>query len=402
MKIALFTETYLPYINGVVTHVKILREGLTKLGHEVLVVCANPNTKSYYLKDGVLNCPGVSFKKVYNYGIATPISPIRFRYIKNFNPDVIHIHNEFGVGYSGAAAAKNLDIPLIYTLHTMYDDYLYYIAPRHLIKLAKKSAHAYAKMLGERATCLTGPSKKVEAFFRSCGVDKPVHIIPNPVETDLFTPKCIQEDQRKQIREKWNVQPDEMLLCFCGRLGKEKSVDVLLKYWSSTVRKQDRYKLLIIGDGPVKTELQALTKQLHLTDRIIFAGKVDHNQLPPYYAACDLYITASISDTNSISMLEAMATGLPVLHICDELNRGQVIDGVNGFVYQNPEQMHYQMMKYQKMDQEQKQLLKSASRKSVLSSGAETLANNLLKVYQESMSIHKNHLQKKKGTQKIS
>ncbi|MDD6236104.1 MAG: glycosyltransferase, partial [Clostridiales bacterium] len=124
MKIALFTETYLPYINGVVTHVKILKEGLEKLGHKVLVVTADPHTHRYYVKDNVLHCPAKSFKRFYDYGLASPVSTRRLMYLKEFDPDIIHIHNEFGVGFSGAMIAKILKKPLVYTLHTMYDEYL--------------------------------------------------------------------------------------------------------------------------------------------------------------------------------------------------------------------------------------------------------------------------------------
>lgn len=383
MRIALFSETYLPYINGVVTHVKILKEGLEQLGHQVLVVCADPKIRKYVLKDGVLRCPGVTLKKIYDYGVATPISPIRFRYIKDFNPDVIHIHTEFGVGYSGAAAAKRLGVPLVYTLHTMYDDYLYYIAPQKLIKIAKKSTHAYAKVLATKATCLTGPSKKVEEYFRECGVEKPVYVVPNPVETDLFTPDCIDSVKRKRIRKQFGVRESDFLLCFCGRLGKEKSVDKLLDFWAQEMKQKENCKLLIIGEGPAKEELESQAKVLGIDSQVLFAGKVDHTHLPPYYASCDLYVTASLSDTNSISMLEAMAAGLPVLHIKDELNRGQVISGVNGFIYENAREMKCAIDNYQMMPEEERRALKEASRNSVLSAGAQQLAENLLQVYAE-------------------
>ena len=159
MKVALFTETYLPYINGVVTHVKVLKEGLEKLGHEVLVVTADTNAKRHYIRDGILHCPAKSFKRFYDYGLATPVSSTRLKLIKRFDPDIIHIHNEFGIGFSGAMIAKRLKVPLVYTLHTMYDDYLYYIAPRPFIPFVKKTSRKYARFLANNASALTGPSK---------------------------------------------------------------------------------------------------------------------------------------------------------------------------------------------------------------------------------------------------
>ena len=388
MKIALFTETYIPSINGVVTHVRALKSGLEKLGHEVLVVCALPDSKHHDLKDGILYCPSISFKKLYNYGVATPTSHSRYKYIKAFNPDIIHIHTEFGVGYSGTMAAKLLNIPLVYTMHTMYDDYLYYVAPKKLIKIAKKTAHAYAKILAEKATCLTGPSKKVEEFFRCCGVDKPVYVVPNPVELDRFDPKCVDKQQKLSIKQKLGLNDDELIICFCGRLGREKSVDILLKYWSEVVSKEDKCKLLILGDGPSKGELEDYAKSLGINDQVIFLGKILHKELVKYYAICDLYITASLSDTNSISMLEAMAVGLPVLHIYDKLNRGQVIDGVNGFIYKNADDMKKLINSYKNMSTEEKINLSKNSRKSVMKYSDIELANNLLNIYEDALNIY--------------
>jgi 1,2-diacylglycerol 3-alpha-glucosyltransferase len=381
MRIALFTETYLPYTNGVVTHVKILKEGLEKLGHEVLVVCADVDTRRHYIKDGVLHCPGRSFKRFYEYGLASPISTTRLRYIKRFNPDIIHIHNEFGVGFSGAMIAKILKKPLVYTLHTMYDEYLYYVAPRPFIPIVRKTSHQYLRFLARGTMAITGPSKKVEEFFKECGVKKMVNVIPNPVELDIFEPDNIDPGKKHEFRKKYNIEDDVTLACFCGRLGKEKSVDVMLNFWAETVKPTDKLKLLIIGDGPSKESLEKQAKKLGIDEMVIFTGKVMHDDLPPYYASCDCYITTSLSDTNSISMLEAMATGLPVLHLYDELNEGQIKPGINGFIFHDAKEMYEELIGLKNKSETEKQTLHFSVRDSVKQSGAENLANYLLTIY---------------------
>lgn len=383
MRVALFTETYLPYINGVVTHVKVLKEGLEKLGHTVLVVCADVDAKHHYVQGGILHCPAKSFKKFYDYGLAAPVSRRRLKLIQEFKPDIIHIHNEFGVGFSGTVYAKKLKIPLVYTLHTMYDDYLYYIAPTPLIPIMKKTTHKYANYLAKNAAALTGPSKKVDEFFKECGVDKNVSVIPNPVELDTFNPDNIDEEKIAQVKEKYNISDDTFIACFCGRLGKEKSVDVLLNFWAQTVKPQDNMKLFIFGEGPSKPELEELAKQLKIEDTVVFTGRVEHNDLPPYYASCDCYITTSLSDTNSISMLEGMATGLPVLHLYDELNKGQVEPGVNGYIFSNPQEMYECLCKLKNLSDLELNALHFSVRESVKKSGAEALANYLLSIYNQ-------------------
>lgn len=385
MRIALFTETYLPYINGVVTHVKALRDGLEKQGHEVLVVTANTKTHHHYIKDGVLNCPAKTFKKLYNYGLASPVSARRLTLLRRFRPQIIHIHNEFGVGLSGTIMAKQLDIPLVYTLHTMYDDYLYYIVPPKLVPALKRFSHRYMKFLAQKATALTGPSQKVQEFFNGCGVQKSVNVVPNPVELDMFSPQIIDKSKANALRKQYDILDDDILVSFCGRLGREKSVDVLLKNWAKVVKKEDKLKLMILGEGPCLEELKDLAKDLNIDDMVKFTGRVEHSELPNYYGACQLYITASLSDTNSISMKEAMATGLPVIHIHDPLNAGQVVNGVNGYIYKDADEMYSILNKFKDMTDEQKKEIQNSVINSVKIYSCEALAGYLVSVYKDAI-----------------
>lgn len=381
MRIALFTETYLPQINGVVTHVKILKEGLEKLGNQVLVVTADYNTHRHYIKDNVLHCPAKRLRRIYNNGIATPISEKRLKFIKDFNPDVIHIHNEFGIGVSGIMAAKILHKPLVYTLHTMYDEYIYYIAPPRLVNMVTKFSHRYVKLLAKNASALTGPSEKCAVYFKHAGVDKNVNVIPNSVELEQFKHENISEEAKKAFRTKYGISDDMMLACFVGRLGREKSVDVVLDNWAKCITPEDKIHLLVIGDGPCKAELEEQAKKLNINDMITFAGAVQHNELPPYLASCDVYVTASLSDTNSISMLEGMATGLPVLQRLDPLNADQVREGENGFVFDSAESMAEKLREVKNKTPEELDILKRSVMASVKRSGAEDLANYMLNVY---------------------
>ena len=396
MRIALFTETYLPHINGVVTHVKILRDGLLQQGHEVLVVTADYQTRHHYIKDGILHCPAIKSKRFYGYGVASPFSRRRLKLVQDFHPDIIHIHNEFGIGLSGIFAAKQLHVPLVYTLHTMYDDYLYYVAPRHLLRAAKKVSHDYFRLLGNAATELTGPSPKCQEYFQQIGVKKDVNVIPNAVELDDFSPDRISAENKAAFRRRYQIPDDVMIACFVGRLGHEKSVDVLLDYWARTITPEDKIMLCIIGGGPVQKELEQQAKDLGIGSMVVFTGAVPHDQMPPYYASCDVYVTASLSDTNSISMLEGMATGLPVLRRYDALNENvdQVRDGVNGYIFNSPEEMAAELRRVKNLSPEQLSILKASVIESVKRSGAEALANYTYNVYRKAMASASNPKEK--------
>lgn len=381
MRIAIFTETYLPQINGVVTHIKILKEGLEALGHTVLIVTADSKAHTHYLKDNVLHCPAHNLKRIYNLDLASPVSRTRLKYLREFRPDIIHVHNEFSIGLSGMAIAKILKVPLVYTLHTMYDDYIYYIAPKPLIPLTKKLSHRYFRMFPQNAAVVTGPSKKCQEYTYEIGSDKKVEVIPNPVELDAFAPQTSTPQQRAQIREQYHIPQDATVACFVGRLGREKSVDVLLRFWAQEMKPQDNMRLLIIGDGPEKEPLEQLAQQLGITDTVVFTGKVLHPDLPPYVHTCDIYVTASLSDTNSISMLEGMAGGLPVLQLYDELNANQVTDGVNGYMFRDAAEMGQRLRQIRDMEPEELQKLKTSVIQSVKNSGAQTLANYIQTIY---------------------
>lgn len=389
MRVALFTETYLPSINGVVTHVKTLKDGLEALGHTVLVVTADSRVNNHVIAEDVMYCPAVKIKKIYNYDVAAPISIERLDKIKQFNPDIIHIHNEFGVGISGILIAKNLNIPLVYTLHTMYDDYVYYVAKTSAFrKIVTSATHLFAKMIASTATAITGPSPKVSEYFKACGVKKKVYVIPNSVELEKFKPENANTEKVASIREKFGFTDKDTVFCFCGRLGKEKNVSLLLEYWAKTVKSEDNIKLFILGDGPLHETHAKEAEDYHIDDMVKFAGRVEHDDLIEYYACCDAYITTSLSDTCSISMLEGMAMHLPVLSLKDDLNEGQVVDGVNGYNFTDADSMYSLLLKIRDMPNEELSKFGEQTRTSILTSGAVRLANDLLKVYEDALQLN--------------
>lgn len=388
MRIALFAETYLPNISGVVTHVHALRVGLERMGHEVLVVCGDNSYGGHVLRDGVLYCPGLVSQKFYGYTLSVPWSVERSRYIEDFAPDIIHLHTEFGIGLFGMQWAKRHNTPLVYTLHTMYDDYVYYIAPPPFVPAARSLSHRFIARYVKAADAITGPSQKCQEYVDALGIDRQVRIIPNPVELDKFTPEAIDQEQVADIRTRFGLDDGQRYAVFVGRLGREKSCDDLIDMWAEAVGPDDGVKLLIIGDGPVRAELMQQAVDLGVTDRVLLPGRVLHDDIPAWLALCDLYITASLSDTNSISMLEGMAAGLPVLQKTDPLNADQVQEGVNGFVFADAAELRRKLDAYLAMTPQQQADLRESTRQSVQQKGYEALAGNLLEVYRYAAEAH--------------
>ena len=381
MKIALFTDTYLPQINGVATHVKTLKEGLERIGHQVTVVTADPSVSAHCIENGVLRCPATEIKELYGYGMAPYRSAERHRILEDLPFDIIHVHTEFGIGLFGAETARRRGIPRVYTMHTMWEQYLHYVVPRTIHPIARELARSYIGYFAEKADELIGPSRKIQGVLKNCGVRQEVNIIPNAVELDQFSRLLVPPLVVKRLRDDLGLTPADLVLCFCGRLGEEKSVDVLLDLFARLHQPGSRIKLLLIGDGPARKALEQQARGLGIADSVTFTGSVPHEHVPELFACCDLYVTASLSEVNSISMLEAMAMQLPVIHRIDEKNPGQVTEGVNGTLFSTAEEFCTAVNRFRDSSVEEQLRLRASTAESVHSANQEGLARQVEAVY---------------------
>ncbi len=386
MKIALLSETYFPYMNGVTTHVKTLKDGLTALGHEVLVVTCSPTAKKHYIKDGVLYCPAKAIKSIYGFGVSYPYSKTRLNILKDFNPDIIHVHTEFSMGLFGIWAAKKLKKTLVYTLHTAYDDYVYYVMPKVLARMVGgKVLDKFLGFYAGRSKAIVGPSPKCFEYIKKSSHRKKVRILPNSVEMTLFDPTKVDETKVDEVRKSLNIPKDAFVACFVGRMGTEKSVDVTLKFLSNTLKKDDNIYFVAIGDGPDLENLKKQAIDLNLQDKVRFTGKVEHDKLPIYYAMSKLYLTSSLTEMNSISMLEAMAMGLPVLQRMDEVNKDQIVEGKNGYIFFNQDDMYKHLKRLSKYSDDEYKKIKFEVEETVSQKDEQGIAQKELEVYKKAM-----------------
>jgi len=386
MRIAILSDTYTPFVNGVVTHIKVLREGLLNAGHEVLIVTVDPAVSYHVLADGVLRCPAKQIKRLYGYGVINFFNKISMRYISDFNPDVIHIQQEFSSGLLGIRAAKKLDVPLIHTLHTMYDEYLFYVAPKLFFPLVRTFAYRYMRYISKRTSALVSCSNKAIDFYQKCKVTKPVTIVPNSVELDAFDPQRFPADSSIEIRKKYAIPPDALVGIFVGRLGQEKSVDLLIDYWSEHFVGQKSIRLLIVGEGPDKEKLMEHARIKGVEHLITFTGRVEHEEVMPIYLASNFYISASLSEMMSISMLEGMAAGLLVIQRYDPVNAHQIQEGINGFNYNNSQEMADYVLKMASLPPENRVKIREKVRESVKSAGSQQSAAAMLDIYNQALS----------------
>ena len=282
---------------------------------------------------------------MYGFGVSNPYSKKRLRLLKEFDPDIIHVHTEFSMGLFGIYAAKKLNKTLVYTLHTSYDDYIYYVMPKVLARVGNIVLDKYLGIYAKKSKAIVGPSEKCFNYIKKASHKKKVRILPNSVEMALFDPSKVDMSKVQKTREELNIPENAFICCFVGRVANEKSIDVTLEYLAKTIKKEDNIYFVVIGDGPALQDYKDLATKLNINEFVRFTGKVEHEDLPNYYMLSKLYLTSSLSEMNSISMLEAMAIGLPVLQRVDEINIDQIEVGKNGYLFNNEQEM-YKYLKY--------------------------------------------------------
>lgn len=344
MRIAIFSDTYMPYINGVATSSYILRNELMKLGHEVVVVTSELPSDSDYDEDDelILRVPGLELQMIYGYRACSVYSFKGMRELKRLNIDIIHVQTEFGIGIFGRIAGEALNVPVVYTYHTMWIDYSHYVNPANIKTIdsvVKKAIARISKFYGDNCTELIVPSLKTKEALETYGLkNKNIYIIPTGLELETFDPNNKNQNQIDQIKKEYNLE-DKFVITFLGRIAPEKSIEVVIEAIKEVVAKQSNVVCLIVGGGPQLDELKELVKEEGIEDFIIFTGPKPAPMVPSFYHASDLFVSASISETQGLTYIEAMASGVPVIARHDEQLEDIIDDGVNGFFFYQSEEL---------------------------------------------------------------
>ena len=338
MRIGIFTETYTPYISGLVTSEIMLKKGLEKLGHEVYVVTANLESFHYEYdeEERVLKVPGIP-TGIYDSRL-TAVYPLKaVNKIKSWNLDIIHSQTEFAIGTFARILAYQLDIPLVHTYHTMYEDYIHYITKGYFDKSSKKIVEYLTLFYCDKtATELIVPTKKTYDLFKEkYQVDRNIHIIPTGIELERFYTENIDKKKLASIKRKEKITKDDFIAIFIGRLAQEKNVVFLLDVMKDLVPSLPKLKLLIVGDGPDYDLYKEIIEKDHLENNVIMTGKVAWEEVPYYYHLSDIFLTASHTETQGLTVIEAMASSIVPICIDDESFKNTIIDGLNGRIFNN-------------------------------------------------------------------
>ncbi|MDD3364203.1 MAG: glycosyltransferase family 4 protein, partial [Syntrophomonas sp.] len=326
MKIGIFTDSYKPYTSGVVTSISNFKEELTRLGHEIHIFA--PGYPNYdEIEENVYRYFSLPSLSNPDFTLAIPIYPGMNAIVKDLQLDIIHVHSPFTMGRVGLRYAKKLSIPLLFTYHTRYDQYVHYVPLAH--DLAKEVTIKYSSNFCNHCNHIITPSAEIESIIRAFKVVTPISVIPSGVPIDKY-----EGGDAGWLREHYAIPANNRILLFVGRLTQEKNIPFLIQSFKEVKQSQPDTTLVIIAQGPLEEELKDLVTDLGLSlnDDVIFTGVLPFNSLVNAYYSADLFVFSSLTETQGLVLIEAMAAGLPVVAVRASGVREMVDDGIDGIL----------------------------------------------------------------------
>lgn len=303
MNIGLFTDTYYPQISGVATSIKTLKETLEKQGHNVFIfTTTDPHLEKGKVEPNIFRFGSIPFVSFTDRRIAVRGFFEATKVAKEVKLDIVHTQTEFALGMIGKYVAHQLDIPAIHTYHTMYEDYLHYVLNGHLLRPyhVKQFVRGYLKNMDG----VIAPSNRVEALLKRYEVQIPIRVIPTGVDIE-----AVNSPTKKDIRQELCISPKAPVILTLSRIAAEKKINHILDIMPEIVEHFPDVRLVIAGDGPDVEVLKEQVERLTLEDYVIFTGDVDHEEVGNYYRMADLFVSASDTETQGLTYIEALAAG---------------------------------------------------------------------------------------------
>jgi glycosyltransferase involved in cell wall biosynthesis len=329
MNIAFFCDAYKPTRNGVAVSVETTAEELRSRGHRVVIFA--PRYKGYEDESpDVIRFHAGHWFRAKDFPVAKPTLAhlnwqawVRFQREKF---DIVHSHSPFTLGCVGSRWAARHSIPIVFTFHTLYHHYLHYVpVPKPVIK---PYLHWRLKNYCYSVDHIIVPSRPVNKIVQKIRPGVPITVLPTGIDIERF-----QNGNRERVRKKYGIKPDETLCLYVGRIVLEKNLVFLIKALLPLLQSTlTLTKLMLVGGGPAMDDLKALASQLGIEDRVIFTDFIDQSEIADYFAAGDIFTFASKTETQGVSIGEALASGLPCVVVGVMGAAEAVTDGEDGYV----------------------------------------------------------------------
>jgi glycosyltransferase involved in cell wall biosynthesis len=385
MHIAHFTNTYLPVVNGVVRSVSAFRQALTDLGHNVFVFAQQQN--DYEDQEAfIFRYPSLNLPLSGEIPAVLPLSPFVDRLMPALKLDVIHTHHPVLLGQAAANQAQELDLPLVFTFHTQYREYTHYVPfPQDVVQdFLKDTVQDWLQDFMRRCHHIVVPSKSMlDILVADYGLVGPYTIIPTGIDLAPY-----QSADGEAVRREHAWGSDRIMISI-GRLAKEKNWELLLRAMALALRDYPDLRLVLLGDGPQRDELEELATQLGIAERVDFIGKVPFEEVPAYLKAADFFGFASTTETQGLVTMEALAAHLPVIAVKASGTRDIVQNGKQGLLVDEDPQALANGIRQLLADTAKFQKYQQAAQIRAKEFEMKALASQLVDVYQQAVQAKK-------------
>ncbi len=326
MHIGFFTNTYRPTMSGVVRSISTFRQAFTDLGHNVFIF-AQKSVRYADDEPFIFRYPAVEMPFANTYAVPVPFSSSIDDVMPTLKMNVIHSHHPFILGETAAKKAELFGLPLVFTFHTRYDEYTHYVPFSK--ELTRQVVDRWVGNYLEKCQHIITPSDSIQEILREHGVVGDITTIPTGIDIARF-----QSADGQAVRDQYNWG-DDLILMSVGRLAKEKNFDTLLEGAAPILRAHSNVRLVIIGGGFEDKALQKLAEQLRIAAQVTFTGIVPYEEIPSYLKAADIFCFASVTETQGLVTMEAMAAGLPIVAVDATGTSDAVTNGQEGILTPN-------------------------------------------------------------------
>ncbi len=383
MRILIFTEVLAPYVSGISSYVEVLKNGLEMLSHQVLIVTSSLHTDKTYFQHGVIRCPARKVSNKYGYEIKNNNDTKTVEYIAKFNPDVIHIHTDTKIGYMGLIIADKNNVPVVFTIHDYFMDRFAADRSRMVWNVKTYFEKQHFRDMIDNADVLTSSCSRASIFVQKADRKRKVMLIRSDTDMTRFDYNNSTKASIKKMRTKLGLSPKATVAVFAGKLTVEKNLEFVLTAFAKHIKKSENIQLLIVGDGTETDYLKGLCRSLKINDMVIFTGAVANSIMPDIYSACDIYVCSSEDGLVSMSFLEAMGCGLPVLVKEDKekIVHKTITHGVNGFVYNKKSEFAKYLKTLAGIDESKRRRIRQIVRDSLVTADETSMAQQYVKAY---------------------
>ncbi len=380
MRILMMTNTYFPIVGGLEQSVYSFSEEFRSLGHEVLIV--TPTYAGTPVEEpGVLRLPSLQKFNWTIFSVNFPVSGLLTRLMREFSPDIIHSHCPFFMGDFALRLSRQHAIPLVFTYHTMFEEYMHDMPikndgfKRFIVKLAVGYANCVDRLIV--------PCESLQEILLKRGIKTLMEIVPTGVVLKHF-----QNGDGKGFRVRNGIPPDALVVGHVGRLAAEKNLDFLVNAMIALLKKEPRAHALIVGRGSSEKMIRDAFDKAGLKERLHWAGILQYQHLVDAYFAMDVFAFASLSETQGVVLIEAMATGLPVVALDAPGARDVVKDRYNGRLLEKMDQDSFveALGWVLRCKPEEQQMLKQAAKTTAEKYSVELSAKRMLEVYEDARS----------------